>query len=68
MKPCGNPDCCSSTGICDSVTHGSGELDDFGYWEFPCYTCARHYESIIPEYTHWPFKIKNDTCKVNSSK
>lgn len=26
-----------STGICDNITCGYGELDQLGYWEFPLY-------------------------------
>lgn len=33
---CGNPRCCSSTGIGDEITHGWGKLDNKGYWEYPC--------------------------------
>lgn len=36
---CGRPECCSSTGICDNMTFGTGELDYYGYWEFPCKEC-----------------------------
>lgn len=39
-KACGNPDCCCSSGIHDGITFGSGELDQFGFWEFPCRPCA----------------------------
>lgn len=28
--------CYASTGICGSITRGTGRLDDLGYWEFPC--------------------------------
>ena len=42
-KPCGNPECSTSTGICGTLTHGWGELSDMGYWEFPCEVCERHY-------------------------
>lgn len=44
LPACGNPDCSVSTGICDRLTFGSGELLSYGYWEFPCYVCARDYE------------------------
>lgn len=39
--PCGNPNCATSTHIGDCLTFGSGELDDNGFWEFPCYICAQ---------------------------
>lgn len=44
LKPtgryCGNEGCSASTGICDSITFGSGELSNNGYWERPCVICA----------------------------
>ncbi len=52
-KHCGSEKCCTSTGICESTTHGSGHLDNLGYWEFPCFVCARHYET--KHNTEWPF-------------
>ena len=57
MKFCGNSKCSTSTGICESITHGWGKLDDHGYWEHPCYKCARYYESR-PDNSYgpnWPF-------------
>lgn len=57
LPPCGNHQCGASSGIHDGLTFGSGELDDYGYWEFPCYTCARSFEKAHPEYPQcWPFK------------
>ena len=54
--PCGNPECYVSTGICDSLTFGRGELDDNGYWEVPCSICARAHERNYPEDGPcWPF-------------
>ena len=60
---CGNKECNVSTGICESLTFGSGELDDYGYWEKPCEKCARAFEKLEPEYKGrcWPFgKNKNE--------
>ena len=58
-RACGNPNCCASTGIHDSMTFGSGELDYYGFWEFPCAACAREFESLHPEYGEcWPFEQK----------
>lgn len=51
---CGNPECSTSTGICGSITHGHGELDDYGYWEFPCFVCANKARVDDSEYKHWP--------------
>jgi len=52
-KPCGNPKCCSSTGICERITHGHGLLSENGYWQHPCFTCARHFEGVFKE-AQWP--------------
>lgn len=61
---CGNSDCCVSTGICESLTFGSGKLDEYGYWENECWDCARAWEKHHPEDGPcWPFKpedIPND--------
>lgn len=54
---CGDPSCGASTGICESLTFGSGELDDNGYWEKPCAPCARDHERLHPEDGRcWPFE------------
>lgn len=57
-KVCGNPDCSISTGFVDELlTFGSGELDDYGYWEKPCSPCARAWEAAHPEDGEcWPFQ------------
>lgn len=44
MGKCGNPKCHSSTGIHDGMTFGSGRLDEHGFWEFPCRTCAEEHD------------------------
>lgn len=44
-RPCGNPQCCTSTGIHEGLTFGHGKLDDLGYWEFPCRTCAAAWDA-----------------------
>jgi hypothetical protein len=54
LQACGNQNCCCSTGICERLTFGSGALDDYGYWEFPCWTCARDYEKENPGEDAWP--------------
>lgn len=33
---CGNYNCCSSTSIADTITHGWGKLDANGFWEHAC--------------------------------
>lgn len=56
MSACGKK-CGASTGICGSITFGSGELDTNGYWEFPCFACARDFEKAHPEHSScWPFE------------
>jgi len=60
---CDNPQCkvYRATGICDSLTFGSGHLDDLGYWEHPCLECARAFEQRPPEDGPcWPFKQDSD--------
>lgn len=49
FKACENPNCGISTGICEKLTFGSGVLDDYGYWEHPCYECARAWEMLQSE-------------------
>src|SRR5579859_2157173 len=49
QRPCGNPECSSSIGIHEGITFGHGELDEYGYWEFPCRTCAADWDARIDE-------------------
>ena len=55
-----NPPCnCSvSTGIHDGLTFGKGDLDPHGFWEFPCFECARIAEERDnePTGTYWPWE------------
>lgn len=68
MTGCNNFDCQISTGIDGSLTFGSGELDELGYWEFPCDFCARMWEKDNPkDGPCWPFKSM-DTPKLRSYK
>jgi len=54
-KYCGNPDCGVSSGICERITFGSGELDDHGYWEHPCVICAAVAQRFTPSLGEvWP--------------
>ena len=57
-KPISHEYACNvSTGIHGELTFGTGKLDDYGYWEFPCDECARKWEMAYPEdYPCWPFK------------
>src|SRR3954469_23857454 len=36
--------CAISTGICGSITAGQGRLDENGYFEYPCFECAKRVE------------------------
>lgn len=55
-KPCGNPMCGVSTGIHGGLTFGSGELDEYGFWQVPCCACARAHEKSQPQDGNcWPF-------------
>lgn len=51
---CGNEECMVSTGISGATTFGSGELDEYGYWEEPCTICARAWEKLYPGDWAWP--------------
>lgn len=56
-RPCGNPKCGCSSGIHEGLTFGSGDLDQWGFWEHPCAVCARAHEAKYPnEGECWPFK------------
>ena len=57
-KACGHPDCGVSTAIDDeTLTHGRGDLDKYGFWEIPCPPCARAAEKRSPEYgKRWPYE------------
>ncbi len=57
-KGCTYSECKASAGIHDGPTFGSGELDSNGYWEFPCYKCARSFEAANPGVEAWPFEKK----------
>lgn len=54
--------CKISTGIHDGLTFGSGQLDDYGYWQIPCYHCARQAEirDGKKEGTYWPWDQPED--------
>ena len=58
MKGCGRKECGASSGFSEELTFGSGELDDWGYWEFPCRLCAESFERSNPDmakkYGVWP--------------
>lgn len=50
MKACGNDKCSSSSGICGSMTFGSGKLDPNGYWENPCEICEEDFHKRNPNF------------------
>lgn len=58
-RPCGHDDCSVSTGIHDGLTFGRGHLDENGFFDIPCATCARHAEARDgkPVGTYWPFNL-----------
>lgn len=59
-RPCGNPECSVSSAVDESLTFGSGDLDDYGFWEKPCGTCARAHEAAYPgDGPCWPFKDRD---------
>ena len=62
-KPeCKRSDCKVSTGIHDGLTFGRGKLDNNGYWQFPCNTCAREWEKNYPDDAPcWPFTNKYES-------
>lgn len=39
------------------LTFGSGQLDSYGYWERPCFACAREAEvrDGVPLGSYWPW-------------
>lgn len=44
-----------STGIHDGPTVGRGELSEHGYWQYPCYLCAREAERERSWKNVWPW-------------
>ena len=46
--------CCTSSTIHDCISFGQGELDMYGFWERPCYTCAREWEKGHSGEVAWP--------------
>ena len=61
--------CRWSSGIHGCLTVGRGELDEHGFWERGCPTCARKHEFEHPEDGPvWPHKLKDiDRMFPNSS-
>lgn len=47
--------CQISTHILDCLSFGTGKLDGNGFWEHPCWECARAWEKQFPEDSPcWP--------------
>ncbi|KYK27110.1 hypothetical protein AYK26_00220 [Euryarchaeota archaeon SM23-78] len=61
-QACGNVNCSvSTTDIDEQPSFGSGKLDKFGFWEKPCYICAREFEKKHPEMGEcWPYARKEN--------
>jgi hypothetical protein len=56
-RACGRADCGTSTSIDDvTLTFGRGDLDDHGFWEFPCVICAEAFQKEFPSRSVWPVK------------
>jgi hypothetical protein len=61
--------CSYSGGIHDGPTAGRGKLDQWGYWEHPCPTCARALEQRSPELGPvWPFASREIADQVLGTK
>jgi hypothetical protein len=54
VKAAGHERCTASTGICEHITIGHGKLDDLGYWQHGCWTCAREAEKGSRGESYWP--------------
>jgi hypothetical protein len=55
LRACGNHLCSCSTSIDDeTLTFGSGELDEYGFWEHPCLLCGNDYRTRHPDAVVWP--------------
>jgi len=61
LKKC-TKSCGASSGIHEGITFGRGKCNEYGYWDIPCYLCARSFEKKHPEHGMcWPFaRDKND--------
>jgi len=58
--------CGASTAISEAPSFGRGECDEYGFWEIPCYHCARRFEKEYPEHGDcWPHtkeQLSEETC------
>ena len=48
-RPCGDPRCGTASGVAEEMTFGHGDLDDNGYWEYPCAVCAAAFEGEVAD-------------------
>jgi hypothetical protein len=46
--------CGVAVGINNEPTFGHGKLNDYGYWQYPCETCAREWEKKNKGIYAWP--------------
>jgi len=44
---CERQECSASTSIADQATFGTGLLDEFGFWEFPCEKCEDAWHDLL---------------------
>jgi hypothetical protein len=62
QRPPGHSKCRASSTIMDTLSFGTGELDEHGFWEKPCAGCARAHEQQFPEdgecWPHSPETLK----------
>ena len=66
VRPDGHT-CSVSTGIHDCLTFGTGELSAGGFWENPCWTCARAWEKQFPDSGPcWPH-VDEDVAEMKQS-
>jgi len=57
IRPPGHERCRVTSNIADYLSFGNGECDEYGFWEKPCYVCARAHEEQFPEDGEcWPLK------------
>jgi hypothetical protein len=57
VKAPGHEKCGASSNIMEQPSFGRGKLDDLGFWEIPCYDCARSFEKANPQFGEcWPPK------------
>lgn len=56
-RPCGHSSCKVSCCINEvTLTFGRGRLDEFGFWEIPCWICAEAHKKESPKHFVWPDK------------